>query len=136
MTFRQPIAMDKNKLYQSLFNVYVLAYPPKTKKMCQDELIIKWNSIKNDTDLAEKVNHISQELMAISVTKKGSLINFWTKKHHQFQKKFLLRIIYSLMNNQLMSRISLLLKHCLLQAIWLLWEMPLFNYIWSPMLMS
>ena len=62
--------MDKNKLYQSLFNVYVLAYPTKTKKMCQDELIIKWNSIKNDTDLAETVNHMLQELKAISVMKK------------------------------------------------------------------
>ena len=87
MTFRKPIAMDKNKLYQSLFNAYVLAYPTKTKKMCQDELIIKQNSIKNDTDLAEKVNHMLQELKAISVTKKGSLLNFWTKQASLVSKK-------------------------------------------------
>ena len=56
--------MDKNKIYQCLFNAYMKAYPTKNKKVFQEELVQKWNNIKNDTDLKGKVNCSLQELKA------------------------------------------------------------------------
>jgi len=37
---------DRDKLYQALFKSYVLAYPSKSKRTCQDEPNSKWNEIK------------------------------------------------------------------------------------------
>ena len=45
----------------------MLAYPTKSKQVCQEELVKKWNEIKNDTDLQVKVDHWLQELKAISI---------------------------------------------------------------------
>ena len=72
--------MDKNKIYQSLFNAYMEAYPTKSKKVCQEELVQKWNNIKNDADLQGKVDCWLQELKATSIIKKGSLLTFWAKQ--------------------------------------------------------
>ena len=38
------------------------AYPTKSKKVCQEELVQKWNNIKNDADLQGKVDCWLQEL--------------------------------------------------------------------------
>jgi len=72
--------MDKNKAFQCLFDAYVLAYHTKSKQVCQEEMVKKWNEIKNDTDLQVKVDRWLQELKAISNTKKGSLLTFWAKQ--------------------------------------------------------
>jgi len=57
-------------MYQRLFDAYVVAYPTKSRKICQEELVQKWNAIKNDTDLQATVDSWLHELKAI-FTKKG-----------------------------------------------------------------
>jgi hypothetical protein len=74
--------MDKNKIYQCLFGAYVKTYSTKSKKVCQEELVQKWNEIKNDADLQVKVDNWLQELKAISITKKDHFLRFGLNKHH------------------------------------------------------
>lgn len=73
--------MDKNNKFQCLFDAYVLAYPTKSWQICQEEelVVIRWNAIKNE-DLQVKVENCLWELKAISATRKGSLLTFWTKQ--------------------------------------------------------
>ena len=73
--------MDKNKIYQSLFSAYVEAYfPKKSKKDCQDEIIKKWNEIKNDADFKNKSDALMKELKSISLKKKASNLLFWSNQ--------------------------------------------------------
>lgn len=72
--------MDKNKLFQSLFKTYVLAHPTKMKQQCQDDLIIKWNEIKNEEDLEIKVEQLIKDLNAIIMKNKGTLFSYWAKQ--------------------------------------------------------
>lgn len=72
--------MDKNKLYQSLYDAYVKANPTKSRKDCQEYVIKKWNDIKNDSDLPSKCNNLLTQFKAVSMQKKGTLMGFWGKQ--------------------------------------------------------
>jgi hypothetical protein len=72
--------MDKNKMFQCIFDAYVLAYPKKSKKICQEEVVEKWTQLKSDLDLHLKAEVWLQELKAIAAAKKGSLLTFWAKQ--------------------------------------------------------
>ena len=65
-------------MFQCLFEAYVLAYPAKSRKICQEEAVQKWDGMKNDADLQVKVDHWLQELKPIAAThtKKESLLTF------------------------------------------------------------
>ncbi|BFZ21940.1 hypothetical protein BsWGS_24979 [Bradybaena similaris] len=86
--------MDKSKMFQCLFEAFVLAYPTKHKRICQEELVQKWNGIKHDADLQVKVDHWLQELKAISASKKGSLLSFWAKQTPNADKKTSLQVLH------------------------------------------
>ena len=74
-------SMDKANLYQSLYDAYIQAYyPEKTKKTCQDELITKWNAMKDSPDVVAQGNELLNKLKAISLNKKGALLKFWGKQ--------------------------------------------------------
>jgi hypothetical protein len=62
--------MDKSKMFQCIFEAYVIAYPTKSRKICQEEVVQKWNGIKNDADLQLKVDYCLKELKTIAATKK------------------------------------------------------------------
>ena len=48
----RPLKMDKNKLFQKLFEAYTKVYfPTKSKQQCQSDVISKWSEIKNDDDI-------------------------------------------------------------------------------------
>lgn len=72
--------MDKNILFQSIFNSYVSAYPTKTKQQCQQEVVQKWNKIKNEEDLPVKVEKLLKELSGIKMMQSGTLKQFWAKQ--------------------------------------------------------
>ena len=61
--------MEKNTIYQCLFEAYVKEYLTKSKQVTQEELIQKWNKIKNDANLKVQVDHWLQELKAVFITK-------------------------------------------------------------------
>lgn len=67
-------------MFQCIFDAYVMAYPKKSKKICQEEVVEKWTKIKSDADLQLKAEVWLQELKAIAATKKGSLLRFWAKQ--------------------------------------------------------
>jgi hypothetical protein len=62
--------MDRNKMFQCIFDAYVLAYPKKSKKICQEEVVEKWSKLKSDADLHLKAEVWLQELKAIAAAKK------------------------------------------------------------------
>ena len=38
-------------LFQDLFSIYVKAFPEKNKKICQDDVTVKWKSMKNGKEV-------------------------------------------------------------------------------------
>ena len=73
--------MDKNKLYQKLFQTYTnVFFPTKSKEQCQKDVIAKWNEIKNEADLQVKVESLLQEWNAIDMKRKARQLNFWGKQ--------------------------------------------------------
>ena len=68
---------DRDKLYQALFKSYVLAYPSKSKRTCQDELNSKWNKIKKTDNFPMRAEQL-MELKTTAMTNKGSLMKFWS----------------------------------------------------------
>ena len=72
--------MDKNKIYQCLFNAYMEADNTKKQKGLPRRTGQKWNNIKNDADLQGKVDCWLQELKATSIIKNGSLLTFLAKQ--------------------------------------------------------
>jgi len=71
---------DRDKLYQALFKSYVLAYPSKSKRTCQDELNSKWNEIKKTDNFPMRAEQLMTELKTTAMTNKGSLIKFLSKQ--------------------------------------------------------
>ena len=43
--------VDKAKLYATLYNAYVAAYPKKSKQVCQQEFNVKWTELKKGEGL-------------------------------------------------------------------------------------
>ena len=85
-------SMDKASLYQSLYEAYIQAYyPEKTKRTCQEELVKKWNAMKDSPDVVAQGNELLNKLKAISLNKKGALLKFWgkqaTKKNTELPKE-------------------------------------------------
>ncbi len=71
--------MDKNKLFQKLFESYTkVFFPTKSKQQCQSDVIAKWSEIKNDDDLQVKAETLLQEWRAIDM-KKSDAIEFLGK---------------------------------------------------------
>ena len=63
--------MDKNKLFQKLFEAYTKVYfPTKSKQQCQSDVIAKWSGKKNDEDLQVKAETLLQEWKAIDMKKR------------------------------------------------------------------
>ena len=79
--------MDRDKIYQSLYNAYILAYPTKSKKVCQEELTKKWYTIKSEVDFPAKADQLLLELNSIAMKKKGSLLTFWSKQKQSDAKR-------------------------------------------------
>ena len=67
--------MDRFKLYSSLFEAYVEAFLSKSKKLCRQEVNVKWNAIKDGEEVKVKVDGLLNELKAI-MKDKGSLLCF------------------------------------------------------------
>lgn len=57
------------------------------KKDCQSEVISKWNEIKNDPDVAIKVDSLIREYKAVTMKNKGSLLQFWAKQKTKTDEK-------------------------------------------------
>ena len=62
---------DRDKLYQALFESYVLAYSSKSKRTCRDELNSKWNEMKTD-NFPMRAEQLLTELKTTAMTNKGS----------------------------------------------------------------
>mgnify|MGYP003482827666 CR=1 FL=1 len=72
--------MDRSKLYTSLFEAYVEAFPNKSKKICQQEVNEKWNAVKDSEEVIVKVDGLLKELKAITMKHKGGLLSFWGRQ--------------------------------------------------------
>jgi hypothetical protein len=67
-------AMNKTDRYQSLFKGYVNAFErSKSRKTCQEEVIRKWNEIKNDSDLPGNIAALLKEYREIAMKAEGGL---------------------------------------------------------------
>jgi len=71
---------DRDKLYQALFKSYVLAYPSKSKRTCQDELNSNWNEIKKTDNFPMRAEQLMMELKTTSMTNNDSLMKIWSKQ--------------------------------------------------------
>ena len=72
--------MNKTELYSSLFAAYVLAYPEKTKQICQKEFNKKWNKMKGEENLFAEGEAWLQNLKLTAKTKKNARQMFWNKQ--------------------------------------------------------
>ncbi len=72
--------MDKNKSFQDLFHAYKKAYSDiKSAQIIQNEVNDVWLKIKKLPNLDEAIQAKINELTAIALRKKSSLLNFWSK---------------------------------------------------------
>lgn len=69
--------MDRNKLFQELYNIYCSAYPQKTKRECQSIVSHIWNDSKKDknfeTVIRDKINDFKQK----HLQSKANFFNSW-----------------------------------------------------------
>ena len=72
--------VDKAKLYATLYNAYLAAYPKKSKQICQQEFNVKWTELKKGEGLEDKVAALLRELKSVELKNKGSLLTFWSKQ--------------------------------------------------------
>ena len=57
----------KAKLYATLHNAYVAAYPKKSKQVCQQEFNVKWTGLKKGEGLEDKVVALLWELKSVEL---------------------------------------------------------------------
>ena len=70
--------MVKAKLYATLYNAYVVAYPKKSKQVCQQEFNVKWTELKKGEGLEDKVVVFLRELKSVELKNKGSSVDLRT----------------------------------------------------------
>lgn len=74
--------MNKNELFNALYNAFIKAYPEKKKSVCQTDAVMFWNQAKS-TECGEQlealVRNKIQELEAFAMNRKGKLLQFWGK---------------------------------------------------------
>lgn len=70
--------MDKNKLFQSLFQSYLKCSSDRQKLNVQKEAVKQWNELKNSENLSERVNAIIEKNEALALQKKGTLMQYWS----------------------------------------------------------
>ena len=58
-------------------DVYVAAYPKKSKQICQQEFNVKWTELKKGEGLEDKV---VAELKSVELKNKGLLLTFWSQQ--------------------------------------------------------
>ena len=68
---------------------YVEAYPTPTKRrmLCQQKANEQWNTSKDDKDVKVKVEALVNELKAMSMKRRRSLLTSWGKQPTPFKER-------------------------------------------------
>lgn len=64
--------MDRAKLYNDLYKGYCDAHPMKSKSKCQEEVVAIWTGIKNEQNVATKVEELLKQYKGKSMKSKSS----------------------------------------------------------------